>query len=459
MNDPSPRQPPDAAEGAAFAIGPWAAQGERLTFTFHSAAHGDFAETLDFPGCAEALARLTPGQRGLADLLGVALGVSYYKAAAGGSVEAPPLPAPALDLARALYVEGLGEFYVRNRLPYPPAFDLTARVAAPMPASGAGVSAPKTAIVAFGGGMDSHVALALVERAGLTAELTSVTLSDNVARVIADCTDRKVTFIARKLDPRLLAANKAGALNGHIPVTAIHSLILVLYASLTGADWVVLANEKSADEATLQIDGHDVNHQFSKTFRAEGLIRGAVKALLPDGPDYFSVLRPVSELWIARELAELPDALAKFRSCNRNFVFSDQSRQLAGTRWCGVCAKCVFTAVITAPFLARAQAKALFGADVLDNPDNLALGEELAGFTDAKPWECVGTIGEVSAALAHLGADPEWRDAHLVEALSMRVRERDGSAALARRFSASLTERGPSFLPPQMRFINEPESV
>lgn len=463
MNDPSPRPSPAqtglAESGAAFAIGPWAAGGDRLTFTFHSARYGDFAETLDFPGCAGALARLTPGQRGLIDLLGAALGVSYYKATAGGVLEAPPLPAPALDLVRALYVEGLGEFYVRNRLPYPPEFKLTAAAAPSLPSTGAGAAAPKKAIVAFGGGMDSHVALALVERAGVTAELASVVLSDNVARVIEDCTDRKVTFIARLLDPRLLAANKSGALNGHIPVTAIHSLILVLYASLTGADWVVLANEKSADEATMQIDGHEVNHQFSKTFRAEGLIRGAVKSLLPDGPDYFSVLRPVSELWIARELAELPDALAKFRSCNRNFVFSDQSRQLSGARWCGVCAKCVFTAIITAPFLARAQAKALFGSDVLDNPDNLPLAEELAGFTDAKPWECVGTIGEVSAALAHLGADPEWRDAHLVEALSMRVRERDGSAALARRFSASLMERGESFLPPQMRFINEPEAV
>jgi hypothetical protein len=455
----SPEQTGPASGGTAFAIGPWAVEGERLTFTFKSERYGDFAETLDFPGCAAALATLSAGQRGLADLLGAALGVSYYKTAAGGSLEAPALPSAALDLIRALYIEGLGEFYVRNNRPYPPAFDLAAKSAPPIASSGAPRSPPKKAIVAFGGGMDSHVALALIERAGLAAELTSVVLSDNVARVIADCTERKVTFIARKLDPRLLAANKAGALNGHIPVTAIHSLILVLYASLTGADWVVLANEKSADEATLQIDGHDVNHQFSKTFRAEGLIRGAVKALLPDGPDYFSVLRPVSELWIARELADLPEALTKFRSCNRNFVFSDQSRQLSGARWCGVCAKCVFTAIITAPFLARAQAKELFGADVLDNPDNLALGEELAGFTDAKPWECVGTISEVSAALAHLGADPEWREAHLVEALSMRVRERDGSAALARRFSASLTERGDSFLPPQMRFINEPEAV
>lgn len=463
MNDPSPRPSPAqtglAEGGTAFAIGPWAAEGERLTFSFRSALYGEFAETLDFPGCGAALANLNPGQRGLIDLLGAALGVSYYKTAAGGLLNAPAMPAPALDLVRALYVEGLGEFYVRNRLPYPPTFELAAPIAPAIPRSGAAAGAPKKAIVAFGGGMDSHVALGLVERAGVAAELASVVLSDNVARVIADCTDRRVTFIARRLDQRLLAANKAGALNGHVPVTAIHSLILVLYASLTSADWVVLANEKSADEATMQIDGHEVNHQFSKTFRAEGLIRGAIESLLPDGPGYFSVLRSVSELWIARELADLPDALAKFRSCNRNFVFSDQSRQLSGARWCGVCAKCVFTAIITAPFLQRAQAKALFGSDVLDNPDNLALGEELAGFTDAKPWECVGTIGEVSAALAHLGADPEWSEAHLVEALAMRVRERDGSAALSRRFSASLTERGDSFLPPQMRFINEPEAV
>jgi UDP-N-acetyl-alpha-D-muramoyl-L-alanyl-L-glutamate epimerase len=463
MNTPSPQQSPaqtgPAMGETAFTISPWAVEEERLTFTFQSGRYGDFAETLDFPGCAAALAKLSPGQRGLADLLSAALGVSYYKATAGGQLEAPALPAAAQDLVRALYIEGLGEFYVRNKLPYPPAFELAAATAPSIPSTSAASAAPRKAIVAFGGGMDSHVALALVERAGLTAELTSVSLSDNIARVISDCTDRKVTFVARRLDPRLLAANKAGALNGHIPVTAIHSLILVLYASLTGADWVVLANEKSADEATMKIDGHEVNHQFSKTFRAEGLIRGAVKALLPDGPDYFSVLRPVSELWIARELAELTDALAKFRSCNRNFVFSDQSRQLSGARWCGVCAKCVFTAIITAPFVARAQAKALFGSDVLDNPDNLPLAEELAGFTDAKPWECVGTIGEVSAALAHLGADPEWREAHLVEALSIRVRERDGSVALARRFSASLMERGDSFLPPQMRFINEPEAV
>lgn len=433
-----------------FAVGSWKVEGETVRFAYRCSHYGEFTESLRFPGCAPALERLSAGQRALLDLLSAALGVSYYKARASGHLDAPALTAPGLALVRALYTEGLGEFYVRNGLPYPPELAITAPDAPVQPAQPPRKDASK-AVVAFGGGMDSHVALALVERAGVAAQLASVVLSDKVARVIADCTDRDVYFIERKLDQRLLAANKEGALNGHIPVTAIHSLILVFYASLTGADWVVLANERSADEATMNVDGHGVNHQFSKTYPAEQLIRDAVSAAMPGGPEYFSALRAVGELWIARELADLPDALARFRSCNRNFLFSDASRALSGVRWCGQCAKCVFTALMMAPFLNRNQAKDIFGTDILDNLENLPLADELAGFTDAKPWECVGTIDEVSAALAHLGADPEWNDAAIVKALSMRVRERAGSATLARRFSAALTERGPSFVPPALQ--------
>jgi hypothetical protein len=446
----------ETALAERFAVGSWAVVGEEVRFAYRCGHYGEFTETLRFPGCAQALASLTADQRALLDLLSAALGVSYYKARASGRLDAPALTASGLTLTRALYTEGLGEFYIRNALPYPPALEIATQAvpAQPAPAPRAGTD---NAVVAFGGGMDSHVALALVEKAGARAQLASVVLSEKVARVIADCTDRQVYFIERRLDPRLLAANKEGALNGHIPVTAIHSLILVFYASVTGADWVVLANERSADEATVNVDGHGVNHQFSKTFAAEKLIRDAVAEAMPGGPEYFSALRAVGELWIARELADLPDALARFRSCNRNFVFSDSERALKGVRWCGQCAKCVFTALMMAPFLNRAQAKEIFGGDILDNLENLPLAGELAGFTDAKPWECVGTIDEVSAALAHLGADPEWADAAVIKALSMRVRERAGSAALAKRFSAALTERGPSFVPATLQAVIDQE--
>jgi hypothetical protein len=443
---------------ARFSSLGWAVRGEAIDFSYRCDRYGAFVETITFPGRAADLAQLGAPQARLLDLTAAAIGVSYYKANAGGFIAVESgLPTPqARALIEALYGEGLGEFYVRNNLPYPPALTIDAAItgeaAPPAPARPA-----KSAVVAFGGGKDSHVALALVERAGVKTELVSVALSDKIAQVIADCTDREVYFIGRKLDPRLIAANKAGALNGHIPVTAIHSLILTLYASLAGADWVVLANEHSADEATRVVNGQPVNHQFSKTFRAEALIRDAVKSILPEGPDYFSALRPVHELWIARELAKLPRALARFRSCNRNFVFSDKDRALASGRWCGNCAKCVFTAAITAPFLPRAQSIALLGSDVLDNPANQVFVEELAGFTESKPWECVGTIGEVSATFSHLLDDPEWSSARLVRDIGACVRDRASVATLAAAFEAALNDRGENFLPPQLSFITARE--
>lgn len=446
---------------ARFQVLGWRSLSEpgAFAFNYRCTRFGEFEEVLRFPHAAAP----TPAQDRLLDLAAVAIGVSYYKANASGTIAlaAPFASAAARDLADALYGEGLGEFYVRNNLPYPPHLIFEPNAPAPHSAS-APTSAsrpPSRAVVAFGGGMDSHVALSLVQRAGVSTDLATVALSDKIKRVIEDCTDAPVTFIDRKLDPRLLAANKAGALNGHIPVTAINSLILILHASFTGADWVVFANERSADEATLTVDGHGVNHQFSKTFRAEKLIREAVFAAAPDGPVYFSALRPVSELWIARQLARLPGPLARFRSCNRNFVFSDSPKALAAGRWCGQCAKCVFTALIMAPFLRRAQSISLFGSDVLDNPANLPLAEELAGFTDAKPWECVGTIDEVSAALSHLFDEPEWREALIVRTLAPKLRDRVSTAALTAHFNASLSTFGPSFLPPAMRFIAASETV
>jgi hypothetical protein len=427
-----------------------------FAFAYRCSRFGDFEEVITFPRAATP----TPAQSALLDLAALAIGVSYYKANASGRIELATAfaSAAAHDLARALYSEGLGEFYVRNNLPYPPrlTFDPAAPALGDIAAPVGAPRTPTSAVVAFGGGMDSHVAYSLIERAGVSAELATVALSDKIKRVIEDCTDAPVTFIDRKLDQRLLAANKAGALNGHIPVTALNSLILILHASFTGADWVVFANERSADESTMTVDGHGVNHQFSKTFHAEQLIRAAVHAASPTGPDYFSVLRPVSELWIARELARLPRPLERFRSCNRNFVFSDSPKALAAGRWCGECAKCVFTALIMAPFLKRAQSIALFGADVLDNPANLSLAEELAGFTDAKPWECVGTVDEVSAALSHLLDDAAWRDALIVRTLAPKLRSRSSESAHTAHFNASLSTFGPGFLPPPLHFITAP---
>jgi hypothetical protein len=164
--------------------------------------------------------------------------------------------------------------------------------------------------------------------------------------------------------------------------------------------------------------------------------------------DYFSVLRPFSELWIARRLATLPEALAQFRSCNRNFV---QAEANAPSRpWCGACAKCAFTALITAPFLTRARSIALFGADVLDSPESVSHLAATAGLHDERPWDCVGARGETAAALQQLAASPEWAGARAVRELAPRVIAAYGADRLAQVWAEAFHGEGEHFLPTEL---------
>ena len=72
----------------------------------------------------------------------------------------------------------------------------------------------------------------------------------------------------------LFEMNKQGALNGHIPVTAVNSAILALAALLhNDADQVVFSNERSASYGSLIPGTGEVNHQWSKGWDFERAFR------------------------------------------------------------------------------------------------------------------------------------------------------------------------------------------
>jgi hypothetical protein len=420
-------------------------------FAYACSRFGAFKEIVAFPGVA-ATADIGKAAGRLAALLHAALGVSYYKAAA-----APALAFPALEDApaarafmSALYREGLGEFFVRNALPYPPEQTL-ALSGASMGARAKPAPRDGRAIVAFGGGKDSYVALDILEQAGWRTEPISAALSDRVARQIQATIARPVTIVRRALDPRLIEANNAGALNGHVPITAVNALLVLLHAELTGGAHVVFANERSADEATMNVDGHAVNHQWSKSFAAERLLRAAAEEA-GAGAEFFSVLRPFSELWVARRLARLPEALKSFRSCNRNWA-QDTAPARA---WCGECAKCAFTALITAPFMSRTQSRAVYGGDILDGAAAVEHLAATAGLDDARPWDCVGGAEETAAALHRLAGAPDWADARAVATLAPKVVAARGAEALERAWAEAFSCAGTGFLPdPLLRLCDD----
>jgi hypothetical protein len=222
--------------------------------------------------------------------------------------------------------------------------------------------------------------------------------------------------IQRKLSPLLTEMNAAGSWNGHVPVTAINSAILLCAGLLYGHRYIAFANESSANEATLtDPNGKEVNHQYSKSLAFELAFREVVQERVSPNPEYFSLLRTYGELAITRQFAEMTEYHAVFSSCNRNF---HQGGSRIEGRWCQDCPKCRFAALALAPFLSPEQLIAIQGDDLLNRQDQLKGFRELCGLGEDKPFECVGSIAESRAAMKHLAGQPGWQGKTVVQILS-----------------------------------------
>src|SRR3546814_12857619 len=92
--------------------------------------------------------------------------------------------------------------------------------------------------------------------------------------------------------------------SGHIPVTAINSAILVFAAVLLDADQVVFSNERSASYGSLIEGTGEVNHQWSKGWAFERDFGAHVQREVAADLHYYSLLRPLSELAVARQFAK-----------------------------------------------------------------------------------------------------------------------------------------------------------
>lgn len=401
-----------------------------------------FTETLTLPPPARppdpaALAGLDR----VLDLLYLAAGTSYYKIAAPRAVEldAVRLSEKALPWATALFRHGLAEFAYVNDLTHILELELTGGgpepVAGPPPAG----HPDGHPLVPIGGGKDSLVSVEALRAAGLAPVLISV--NPNELRTgVMDLAGRPQLPVTRTLDRALFELNRAGAYNGHVPVTAINSLVAVATAVLHGLGPVVMSNERSASIPNLGWYGHQINHQWSKGLAAEGLLREALAAHagLPDA--YFSLLRPMSELHIARVFARFTAYDGLVTSCNAAFRMAGRS-----ARWCGDCPKCRFVFLVLAPFLARPRLLGIFGADLLADPAQLPGYRELAGVTRHKPFECVGEPAESLAALRLVAGRTEWADAPVVRALRAEVGHPDWLPDAD--FAAVFRADGPTYAP------------
>jgi hypothetical protein len=382
--------------------------------TFHERFELPVAGRLD----DSTRARVDP----LLALLHWVAGVSYYKTAAPPRLSCEtgaPGPAAAA-LLEALYSEGLGEFAYTNRLPSLPRPRFAGARSPAVPAgkepASEGQPAPQRLLVPIGGGKDSIVALEIVRRNGVPAALFSVGDAAPIARTVA-VAQLPHLLVRRTLDPGLAALNEAGALNGHVPVTAIVCCAALLTAALNDFDAVAMANERSASAANIVWQGIEVNHQFSKSLRVERMLSAAL-AELGSAPRAFSIVRPASELAIARAFAGMEQYHGAFTSCNASFR---QDPALRASSWCRDCPKCRFVFLALAPFSSPSHLREVFGADLLDDERQFEGFALLTASGGHKPFECVGEEQESLAAIRLLSEDPRWRGHRVVQRLVAEV--------------------------------------
>jgi len=344
------------------------------------------------------------------DLLHLIAGISYYKAGMPPQIRVESM---ALDVATAafldeLYRHGLGEFAYQNKL------DLRGRIRFPATAAAAmgapRLSLPRRTLVPIGGGKDSLVSVGLLAAANEDATAVWVGNSPLIAACAAR-TGLPLLNLRRGLSPLLFEYNKAGAYNGHVPVTAINSAIIAVAAILYGYDAIAFSNERSASSATLEYDGQPVNHQWSKGWAFEQAFGDLLHARVAADLDYFSLLRPLSELAVAARFTRSMRYDDVFSSCNRNFrILGPQPID----RWCGQCPKCHFVFLALAPFMPKPRLLSIFGRNLLDDASLAAGFDALLEYQEHKPFECVGEGIESRAALTALAERAEWREDALV---------------------------------------------
>ncbi len=339
------------------------------------------------PVCGETARRLVFS-------LGLAEAVSYWKAVCPKRfvVRCGYLDAGQARWWKKLWYNGLGEFFYKNNIDTDIDSFVSIENANNKPEADFDEPYNKSGIniVPVGGGKDSAVTLSLLK--DIADTVMCFTVNDQPARTetaaAAGFNADRIIRTYRTIDRELLRLNAEGYLNGHTPFSSVVAFLSLYCAYLTGAGSIILSNESSANEPS--VAGTLVNHQYSKSYEFERDFMQYTEKYLRVPVSYFSLLRPFCELQIAKMFSSLPQFHKVFRSCNAGSKNNE---------WCLSCAKCLFVYIILSPFLPTERLFEIFGCNMLDKCELRSDFDGLTGFSDVKPFECIGTVDEVNFAL------------------------------------------------------------
>ena len=328
--------------------------------------------------------------------LGLIEAISYWKATCSPEIliKAGSLNDDQISWWKDLIINGMGQYFYENQIDFRKKDFLKVKsikkIKSFKPIS---LKLKERYLIPVGGGKDSIVTIELLKEANKEINCFSLNLSKASKEVIRIAGYHDPIMVIRKIDPKLFELNRQGFLNGHTPFTAYLSFLSAFCAVLFDYKLIAFSNEQSANEGNVWYFGKEVNHQYSKSFKFEKKFRHYLHNYLVKGIEYFSFLRPLYELQIAKIFTGYPKYFKSFLSCNQAIATKSGTKEVSN-HWCGKCPKCLFIFVSLYPFLDKKEVIAIFKQDLFCKKDLLQIMKELIGESDFKPFECVGTKKE-----------------------------------------------------------------
>ncbi|HUB94037.1 MAG TPA: hypothetical protein VMB52_06050 [Verrucomicrobiae bacterium] len=396
---------------------------DRRTITFEYLLHHNdqthtFSESLTFPTALKD----TPEQQRSLRALHLALGISYYK------IFVPPVITHpyAMDDAEAVFWNnvwrnGLGEFLYVNQL----SADMLARFAAQSGQQYEGetdTTCVRGALLGIGGGKDSIVAGELLKDSNVPVAGFVMATGEALgqAGAVADTMSVPLHAIERRLDTQVSELGRQpGAYRGHVPISLIFALVGTALATATDSAYVVVANEASASIPHTTWNNYAVNHQWSKSFEAEQAIQKYVQHYINSQVTYFSAIRSLTSIAVAKLFAHYPQYFEVFTSDNTVFRI-DPARRPSG-RWSLDSPKSLSSYILLAPWLSDSDVARVFTIDFLNEASLAQLFLELTGVEGHPPLDCVGTPEELTVSINMLARDGRYHDTALMKLAAERA--------------------------------------
>lgn len=221
----------------------------------------------------------------------------------------------------------------------------------------------------------------------VTLELLKESKKDNLCLLISENESQletikkagykknQIIHVKRTIDNEIL--------DGHTPSS---TMIAFLVAYLTGKRYIAISNASSSNDES-NTGEEQTNCQYLKSFEFEEDFRWYVENFLEDKVEYFSMLRPLNELQIAKLFSKNKKYHKIFRNCIKEINMKN-------------CVKNLFAFIILSPFLYKKKLLKIFKKDLYENKDLLETFIGLCGYGEVKPFGCVRTYEEVNYAIS-----------------------------------------------------------